>query len=34
MVLPHLDEKANPVLAVNPNENRLIGKHFAESKYP
>ena len=23
MVQPHRDEKANPVLAVNPNENRL-----------
>ena len=34
MVEPHLDEKANPVPAVNPNENCLIGKHFAESKYP
>ena len=34
MVQPHLDEKANPVPAVNPYENRLIGKHFAESKYP
>ena len=30
MVQPHLDEKANPVPAVNPNENCLIGKHFAE----
>ena len=34
MVQLHLDEKANPVPAVNPNENRLIGKHFTESKYP
>ena len=34
MVQLHLDEKANLVPAVNPNENRLIGKHFAESKYP
>ena len=34
MVQPHLDEKANPVPTVNPNENRLMGKHFAESKYP
>ena len=34
MVQPHLDEKANLVPAVNPNENRVIGKHFAESKYP
>ena len=30
MVQPHLDEKANPVPAVNPNENCLIGKHFPE----
>ena len=34
MVQPHLDEKESPVPAVNPNENRLIGKHFAESKCP
>ena len=34
MVQQHLDEKANPVPAVNPNENRLIIKHFAESKCP
>ena len=34
MVQPHLDERANHVTAVNPNENRLIGKYFAESKYP
>ena len=34
MVQPHLDERANHVTAVNPNENRLIGKHFAESKCP
>ena len=30
MVQPHLDEKANPVPAVNPTEKCLIGKHFAE----
>ena len=34
MVQPHLDEKVNPVPAVNPNGNRLIGKHFAKSKCP
>ena len=34
MVQPHLDEKANPIPTVNPNGNRLMGKHFAESKYP
>ena len=34
MVQLHLDEKANLVPTVNPNENRLMGKHFAESKYP
>ena len=34
IVQPHLDEKPNRVPAVNPNENRLIGKHFAEPKYP
>ena len=34
MVQLHLDEKANPVPTVNPNENHLIGKHYAESKYP
>ena len=34
MVQPNLDEKANPVPAVKPNENSLTGKHFAKSKYP
>ena len=34
MVQPHLDEKANHVPAVKPNENSLTGKHFAKSKYP
>ena len=33
MVQLHLDEKANPVPTVNANENHLIGKHYAESKY-